>query len=84
MSTLHEMWEAQVREQWEAQQRDRVFAQGEREAKRKVLAEQLAEKFGTLGAEVLERIEQADDATLDACLKRIVRADSIAAVLSPE
>jgi hypothetical protein len=84
MSTLHEMWEAQVREQWEAQQRERVFAEGEREAKRKVLAEQLAEKFGELGSEELERIEQADDPTLNACLKRIVRADSIAAVFSPE
>ena len=91
MSTLHEMWEAQIREQWEAQQRERVFAEGkregeregEREGKRKTLVKLLTLKFGDLGEPDLRRIEQADGAGLETYLERVLTADSIAAVLGP-
>jgi hypothetical protein len=76
MSTLKEMWEAQ--------QRERVFAEGkregEREGERRALVKQLTLRFGELGEEDLRRIEQADDATLDAFLERVLSADSLAAV----
>ena len=88
MSTLHEMWEAHMRERWEAEQRERWDAQQRErvsaEAKREVLTELLVEKFGELGPHDLERIGQADGAMLVVYLKRIVREDSIAAVLAPE
>jgi hypothetical protein len=91
MSTLHEMWQAQMREQWEAQQRERVFAEGkregeregEREGKRKTLVKLLTLKFGDLGEPDLRRIEQADGAGLETYLERVLTADSIAAVLGP-
>jgi hypothetical protein len=88
MSTLHEMWEAQVREQWEAQQRERVFAEGKREGesegKRKTLVKQLTLKFGSISKPDLQRIEQADAAVLETYLERVLTADSMAAVLGPE
>jgi hypothetical protein len=80
MSTLKEMWEAQ--------QRERVFAEGkregEREGERKTLLKLLTRKFGELSDGDLRRIDQADDAALDAFLERVLTADSIAAVLGPE
>jgi hypothetical protein len=80
MSTLKEMWDAQ--------QRERVFAEGEREGERrgerKMLLKLLTRKFGALSEGDLRRIDQADDAALEAFLERALTADSIAAVLGPE
>jgi flagellar biosynthesis/type III secretory pathway protein FliH len=92
MSSLKEMWEAQMREQWEAQQRERVFCEGkregeregEREAKRKTLVKLLTLKFGSVSEPDLLTIEQVDAVMLETCLERVLTADSIAAVLAPE
>jgi hypothetical protein len=76
MSTLKEMWEAQ--------QRERVFAEGKREGERETLLKLLTRKFGELSEGDLRRVDQADDAALEAFLERVLTADSIAAVLGPE
>ena len=65
-----------------------VFAEGkregEREEERKTRLKLLTRKFGALSESDLRRIDEADDAALDAFLERVLTADSIAAVLGSE
>ena len=55
--------------------------EGRHEGQRQALEKLLRLKFGELGPEDLERIESADEATLDLYISRVLTADSVAAVL---
>jgi hypothetical protein len=61
--------------------RQQGLEQGRLLERREMLLEQLREKFGELSDADEAKIAEADAETLASCIKRVIRADSVAAVL---
>jgi uncharacterized protein YnzC (UPF0291/DUF896 family) len=61
--------------------RQQGLQQGLRRGQQQVLLKLLRLKFGDVRDEDVARIEQADDASLERSLERVLTADSVAAVL---
>jgi len=68
MPTIAETWEARGKQQ------------GQRKHAQDILQRQLAQRFGALSAEVIQRIETAELDTLDRWLDQVLTAPTLAAV----
>src|SRR5262249_31758949 len=69
--------EKKVREKYETKGREEGQSQGQLDAHRQILRSLLEEKFQTLSAELLTRIEQADLPRLQAAVRQVMHIQKL-------